>query len=185
MHWTEALGIDKLMVDSPAASAVTPPVPRPRMRAFLPLLVLLVLLSACAAPRSYTRPTPYPLGTAFACAIAQLQELEYEVVLADSLGGLLQGQREITGIREAARRGAAAATDLITVGLAGSKRIRYDELTVFVYSRQYPEGNTVETTAGLLTVEDDEARTRGRPSDSARDDARQIAERCAPKSGEV
>ncbi len=153
------------------------------MRAILPLL-LLGLLGACSAPRSYTRATPFPLGTAFACAIAQLQELEYEVVLADSLGGLLQGQREITGIREAARRGAAAATELLTVGLAGSKRTRYDELTVFVYSRQYPEGNTVEATAGLLTIENDETRARGRPSDSARDDARQVAERCAPKSGE-
>lgn len=150
------------------------------MRALLPV-VFLFLLNACAAPRSYTRATPYPLATAFACAAEQMAELEYDIVLADSLGGVLQGRREITGIREAARRGAAAATEVITVGLAGSKRVRYDELTVFVYTRLYPQGNTLETTSGMLTVEEDAIRTRGRPSDAAREDARAIADRCAPR----
>ncbi|MEX2584105.1 MAG: hypothetical protein WD766_12565 [Gemmatimonadota bacterium] len=152
------------------------------MRPLLPLLSLIVLTAACSAPRSYTRATPLPLPDAFSCALDQLEELDYQVVLADTVGGLLQGQRELTGIREAARRGAAAATELITVGLAGGKRIRYDELTVFVYTRTYPQGNTVETTAGLLTIEDDRAHTRGTPSDAARADARMVADRCAPRS---
>ena len=150
------------------------------MRFVLPVL-LLVLATACAAPRTYTRATPYPLRDAFACALTQMQTMEYEVVLADTVGGLLQGRREITGIREAARRGAAAATEVITVGLAPGPRTRYDELTVFVYTRLYPQGNTIEATAGQLVV-GDEDRTRGSPSDGARGDARAIAERCAPRA---
>lgn|SRR5690606_5535740 len=149
------------------------------MRALL--LVLFLLGTACSAPRSYTRATPMPLPDAFECALTQLRALEYDIVLADTIGGLLQGRRELTGIREAARRGAAAATELITAGLAGGKRVRYDELTVFVYTRLYPQGNTLEATAGLLSVTDNQARTRGSPSDEARADARTIADRCAPR----
>jgi hypothetical protein len=148
------------------------------MRVLLPLV--LIFLAACSSPRTYTRATPFPLRDAFACALAQMESLEYSVVLADTVGGLLQGRREITGIREAARRGAAAATEVITAGLAGGKRIRYDELTVFVFTRNFPQGNTVEATAGLLIVGDDD-RTRSRPSDAARDDARAITDRCAPR----
>jgi hypothetical protein len=149
------------------------------MRALFALL-LLALFAACSAPRSYTRATPFPLADAFACALTQLQELDYTVVLADTAGGLLQGHREITGIRESARRGAAVATEIVTVGLAGGNRTRFDELTVFVYSRLYPQGNTLEATSGLLTVAGEE-RARSRPSDAARADARTIAERCAPR----
>jgi hypothetical protein len=151
-----------------------------RMRVILPL-ALLTLAAGCAAPRSYTRATPFPLRDAFACALTQMQTMEYEVVLADTVGGLLQGRREITGIREAARRGAAAATEVITVGLTPGPRTRYDELTVFVYTRQYPQGNTIETTSGLLVVGDQD-RTRGSPSDAARAEARAIVDRCAPRS---
>jgi hypothetical protein len=150
------------------------------MRALLPL-ALLTLAASCAAPRSYTRATPFPLRDAFACALTQMQTMEYDVVLADTIGGLLQGRREITGIREAARRGAAAATEVITVGLAPGPRTRYDELTVFVYTRQYPQGNTIETRSGLLIVGDQD-RTRASPSDAARGEARAIVDRCAPRS---
>ena len=73
-----------------------------------------------------------------------------------------------------------ALAEVITVGLTPGPRTRYDELTVFVYTRLYPQGNTVETTAGLLVVGDND-RTRGSPSDAARADARAIAERCAPR----
>lgn len=150
------------------------------MRTFL-LVVGLALLGACAAPRTYIRATPYPLADAFTCALEQMQSMEYQIVLADTVGGALQGRREITGIREAARGAAAAATELITIGLAGGKRTRYDELTVYVFTRLYPLGNTVETTAGLLIVGDDD-RTLGNPSDAARADARRIADRCSPRS---
>ena len=150
------------------------------MRSVFPLL-LLACVAACAAPRTYTRATPFPLRDAFACALTQMQTFEYDVVLADTIGGLLQGRREITGIREAARRGAAAATEVITVGIAPGPRTRYDELTVFVYTRLYPQGNTIEATAGLLVVGDQDI-TRGSPSDGSRADARAIAERCAPRS---
>jgi len=150
-------------------------------RFFLLTLPLLLAFGACAAPRTYTRATPFPLRDAFACALSQIQTMEYEVVLADTVGGLLQGRREITGIREAARRGAAAATEVITVGLTPGPRTRYDELTVFVFTRLYPQGNTVEATAGLLVVGDEDI-TRGGASDGARSDARAIAERCAPRA---
>jgi len=151
------------------------------MRKLLALSAL-ILLGACSAPRSYTRSTPLPLAGAFSCALDQLHTLEYDIVLADTVGGLLQGRREITGIREAARRGAAAATEVITVGLAGGKRTRYDELTVFVFTRTFPQGNTLETTAGMLIVGDDD-RSRSRPSDAARDEARVVADRCSPRDG--
>lgn len=151
-----------------------------RMRTLLYLLSAATFV-ACSAPRSYTRATPFPLRDAFTCALAQMQTMEYEVVLADTVGGLVQGRREITGIREAARRGAAAATEVITVGLTSGPRTRYDELTVFVYTRPYPQGNTVESTAGLLVVGDAD-RARGSPSDAARAEARAIAERCSARS---
>jgi hypothetical protein len=48
-------------------------------------LVLLIAIAGCHPPRSYTRPTPYPLRDAFSCALAQLGELEYDVVLADTI----------------------------------------------------------------------------------------------------
>lgn len=146
----------------------------------LQILVLMIVFAGCSKPGSYTRPTPLPLRGAFACALEQLESLEYSVVLADTIGGLLQGRREITGIREAARRGAAVATEVITAGLAGGSRTRYDELTVFVYTRVYPQGNTLEVTASLLVV-GDEDRTRGSPSDGAKGDARVLADQCAPR----
>ena len=150
------------------------------MRPFVPLVAIL-FAGACSAPRSYTRPTPQPLPAVFDCARDQMLAMDYEIVLADAVGGLLQGQREITGITEAARRGAAVATDILTAGLAGGNRTRYDEITVFLYTRRYPQGNTLQATAGLLTVEDDDQRVRSRPSDAAREDARQLADACAPR----
>lgn len=146
------------------------------------LLILLVLppLVACAGPRAYSRATLSPLPDAFSCAQRELEAMGYTAVLTDSIGGLLQGHREISGIREAARRGASAATEVITVGLAGGKLNRYDELTVFVYTRQYPHGNTVEVTAGMLTVTDGE-HEQGSPSDAAKRDARQLLSRCADR----
>ena len=142
-------------------------------------IVGLILLAACAGPRSFSRLTPYPLADAFSCAQRELVEMDYTVAFADTVGGLLQGHREITGIREATRRGAAAATELITVGLVGGKRTRFDELTIFVFTRRYPQGNTIEVTAGMLTVGED-WREQGSPTDVARKDARQVLDRCAP-----
>lgn len=147
------------------------------MRRLLPFLAL-VAIGACTGPRSYTRATLAPLTDAFTCARRELQSLGYETELVDSVGGLLQGHREITGIREAARRGASAATEVITVGLAGGKLTRFDELTVFVYQRQYPQGNTVEVTAGMLTITD-ESREQGAPTDAAKRDAKHVLSRCA------
>lgn len=147
------------------------------MRRLLPVICL-ASFGACSGPVSYTRPTLAPLPDAFACSQNQLRDLGYETELVDSVGGLLQGHREITGIREAARRGASAATEVITVGLAGGKLTRFDELTVFVYKRQYPHGNTVEVTAGMLTVTD-EAREQGSPTDAAKRDAKTVLSRCA------
>jgi hypothetical protein len=146
----------------------------------LPLILLLLLyVGGCAGPRSFSRVTPYPLTDAFACVSRELTEMEYELAIADTVGGLLQGHREITGLREATRRGAAAATEMITVGLAGGRRVRYDELTVFVYMRRYPQGNTIEVTAGMLTVADERSE-QGSPTDAARQDARRVLDSCAP-----
>lgn len=101
----------------------------------------------------------------------------YSLALVDSVGGLIQGQREITGIRESARRGAAAAAEVITAGLAGGKQTRYDEITVFVFMRHYPQGNTIEATAGLLTVSEGD-RVQSKPTDEARTDARELVLAC-------
>jgi len=146
----------------------------------LGLLLSIGLLAGCTGVRSYTRTTPVPLSQSYGCAIDALQRLGYNVELQDSLGMLIQGRREITGIVETARRGAAAATDLLTVGLAGGKRTRYDELTIFVYTRPYPQGNTVEAKAGMLTVAS-ETLERTSPTDAARRDARALLTACAPR----
>jgi hypothetical protein len=140
--------------------------------------ISLLLLAACGGVRSYTRPTVGPLPDAYACAVRRLQEMGYTLTLQDSVGGLVQGRREITGIVEAARRGAAKATEVVTVGLAGGSRKRYDELTVFVYFRQYPQGNTVESTAGLLTLSG-QTEERGAPTDDAKRDAKRLLGACA------
>jgi hypothetical protein len=142
------------------------------------ILISLLLLAACGGVRSYTRPTVGPLPDAYACAVRKLQEMGYTLTLQDSVGGLVQGRREITGIVEAARRGAAKATEVVTVGLAGGSRKRYDELTIFVYLRQYPQGNTVESTAGLLTVSG-QTEDRGAPTDDAKRDAKRLLSACA------
>lgn len=149
------------------------------MRAIFVIFTCL-LLGACGAPGAYTRATAFPLAGAFACAQEQMTTMDYEIVLADSVGRLLQGRREITGIRESARRGAAAATELITVGLTAGPRTRYDQLTVLVYTRTYPLGNTVETTADMLIVGEADL-SRDNPSDDARADARVLADRCSPR----
>ena len=147
------------------------------MRTTTPLLAL-SLLAGCAGVRSYTRSTPSPLTITYACAAKQLHDLGYKVEIEDSVGGLAQARREITGIVETARRGAAVATKVITAGLAGGERTRYDELTVFIYNRGYPQGNTLEVTAGMLTVAgDDEERTS--PTDDAKRDAKTLLARCA------
>ena len=70
---------------------------------------------------------------------------------------------------------------MITAGLAGGKRTRYDELTVWVYMRHYPQGNTIEVTAGMLTVTGD-SQERSTPSDGARADARKLLNACAPRA---
>lgn len=141
-------------------------------------LVLIAALAGCAGPRSYSRSTMSPLPDAFACATRQLEAMGYTLALVDSIGGVVQGHREITGLREAARRGAASATEVITVGLAGGPSDRFDELTVTVYMRNYPHGNTIEATAGLLTVAD-KAREQSAPSDDAKRDARDLLAACA------
>jgi hypothetical protein len=140
-------------------------------------LLLLAVLAGCAGQRTFSGPVAAPLPDAFACAENQLVELEYALVLVDSIGGLLQGHRAITGIREAARRGASAATEIVTIGLAGGTLRRYDELTVFLYQRPYPQGNTIEATAGMLTITD-QAPERRKPTDAARRDARQLIQAC-------
>lgn len=145
------------------------------------LVVLLGSLTACAGPRAYSRSTRSALSDAVACASDQLESMGYTLVLADTIGGLLQGHREITGLRESARRGASAATEVITAGLAGGKLTRYDELTVSVYMRQYPQGNTIETTAGMLTVTG-QAQEQGAPTDAAKRDARALLQACATRS---
>ena len=121
-----------------------------------------------------------PLANSYRCALDAMQRLGYSVELQDSVGLLVQGRREITGLVETARRGAAAATDLITVGLAGGKRTRYDELTVFVYTRPYPQGNTVEATAGMLTITE-QTLERTSPTDLAKREARALLTACAPR----
>lgn len=146
----------------------------------LVLLLLMAGIAGCAGVRSYTRTTPVPLTNAYDCAVDVLGRLGYSVELQDSVGLLVQGRREITGIVESARRGAAAATDLITVGLAGGKRTRYDELTVFVYTRPYPQGNTVEATAGMLTIGEGTLE-RTSPTDLAKREARALLTACAPR----
>ena len=146
----------------------------------LGILLLVVFISGCTGVRSYTRSTPSPLGEAYDCAVDVLQRLEYKVELQDSVGMLVQGRREITGLVETARRGAAAATDLITVGLAGGKRTRFDELTVVIYTRPYPQGNTIEATAGMLVV-GEETLERTSPTDLAKREARAVLTTCAPR----
>jgi hypothetical protein len=147
------------------------------MRSLLSLL-LLVFLAGCGGFRTYTRATLAPLGDAFVCASSQLEQMGYTVELRDSVGGVVQGRREITGITEAARRGAAAATEVITVGLAGGKRTRYDQLTVLVYNRPFPQGNAIDVTAGLLTIAEDNYE-QSPPTSTARRDARRLVGACS------
>lgn len=142
------------------------------------LLPVLLLLAGCAGVRSFSRSTPAPLADAYTCAARQLRGLGYRIVLEDSVGGVAQARREITGLVETARRGAAVATKVITAGLAGGERTRYDELTVFTYSRGYPQGNTLEITAGMLYVGGGQE-SRTSPTDAAKKDARMLLQRCA------
>jgi hypothetical protein len=139
-----------------------------------------MLVAACSPTRTYTRSTLAPLSDAYACAAFQLGELGYTVELEDRIGGLLQARREITGLVETARRGAARATQVITLGVAGGSATRYDELTISVHRRQYPQGNTIQATAGMLTLAGDEW-DRSKPTDSARADARALIDACAPR----
>ena len=144
------------------------------------LLCGLALLAGCSGLRSYSRTIPVPLADAYACAARQLTAMGYELELQDSIGGLTQGRRKITGLVERARAGAAVGVELLTVGLAGGGRTRFDELTVFVYTRPYPQGNTIEVTAGMYTSAGDEAE-RSSPTDEAKADAKTVLAACAPR----
>lgn len=130
--------------------------------------------------RTYARTTLAPLSDAYTCAAYQLEELGYTLELEDPVGGLVQGRRMITGLVETARKGAAKATEVITVGLAGGSRTRFDELTISVYRRHYPQGNTIEATAGMFTVVGD-TQERTAPTDEAQADVRRLLEACAPR----
>lgn len=138
------------------------------------------LLAACSGVRTYARTTLAPLSDAYTCAAGQLKELGYTLDLDDPVGGLAQGRRRITGLVESARKGAAKATEVITVGLAGGSRTRFDEVTISVYRRHYPQGNTIEATAGMLTISG-ETGQRTAPTDEARADVRTLLEACAPR----
>jgi hypothetical protein len=142
-------------------------------------LVSLLLLAGCTGTRTYTRSTLAPLSDAYTCAAYQLQELGYALELQDPVGGLVQGRRQISGIVETVRRGAARATGVVTVGVAGGNRKRYDELTITVFRRHYPQGNTVEATAGMLILYGDNA-DRTKPTEEARSDAQKLLDACAP-----
>ena len=149
----------------------------PRLAA---LCGLLLVAAGCGGTRTYMRGTLAPLSDVYTCAAYQLTELGYDLALQDSVGGLVQGRRQITGFVETARRGAARARRVVTGGLAGGPRDRYDELTISVYRRRYPQGNTIEATAGMLLVGGD-TEEREEPTDEARADARQLLDNCAPR----
>jgi hypothetical protein len=68
----------------------------------------------------------------------------------------------------------------VTLGGAGGGRTRYDELTISVYRRRYPQANTLEATAGMLTIAG-ESEERTTPTDEARADARRVIDACAPR----
>ncbi|CAN5795111.1 hypothetical protein BH23GEM6_BH23GEM6_02060 [soil metagenome] len=147
------------------------------MRSLLSLLILFSL-TACGGFRTYTRATLAPLGDTFVCATNHLESMGYVVELRDSIGGVVQAQREITGITETARRGAAAATEVLTIGLAGGKRRRFDQITVLVYNQSFPQANAIDVTAGLLTTADD-VHEQSPPTREARQDARRLAISCS------
>jgi hypothetical protein len=149
------------------------------MRPFA-LLCLLILLAGCGGSRTFTRTTLAPLSDAYSCAVYQLKDLGYTVELDDPVGGVAQGRREITGFVESARRGAARAARAVTLGVAGGNRTRFDELTISVYRRRYPGANTLEATAGMLTVAG-ESEERTTPTDQASGDARKLIDACAPR----
>lgn len=151
------------------------------IRRALLLCSLPLLAAGCGATRTYARGTLAPLSDVYTCAVHQLDQLGYTLALQDSVGGLLQGRRQITGFVETARRGAARATRVVTGGLAGGARDRYDELTVSVYRRRYPQGNTIEVTAGMLVVGGDEIGERDKPTDEATANARVLIDACAPR----
>ena len=146
----------------------------------LALVCVLFLLAGCGGSRTYLRSTLAPLSDAYSCGLNQLKELGYSVELDDPVGAVAQGRREITGLVETARGGAARAIGAVTLGVAGGGRTRYDELTISVYRRRYPQANTLEATAGMLTIAG-EAEERTTPTDEARADARRVIDSCAPR----
>lgn len=138
------------------------------------------LVAGCAGTRTFTRPTLAPLADAYSCGVNQLKELGYTLELNDSVGRVAQGRREITGFVETARRGAASVAGKVTLGVAGGSRTRFDELTISVYRRRYPQPNTLEATAGMLTVTG-QSEERATPTDQAKSDARKLIDACAPR----
>lgn len=149
------------------------------MRLFL-IAVLIFLTAGCGVTRTYSRNTLAPLSDLYTCAVFQLQEMGYTLGLQDPVSGIVRGRREITGFVETARRGAARAGQVITLGVAGGPGIRNDEITVAVYRKQYPQGNTIEATAGMVVVTGD-AEERAKPTDEARADAVDLTQNCAPR----
>jgi hypothetical protein len=146
----------------------------------LALLCVTILLAGCGGSRTYARATLAPLSDAYSCAVNQLKELRYSVELEDPIGGVAQGRREITGFVERARRGLGRATRAVTLGVAGGTWTRYDEITISVYRRRYPGANTLEVTAGMLSIAG-ELEERTTPTDEARGDARRLIDACAPR----
>ena len=144
------------------------------------LLCVLFLVAGCGGSRTFARPTLAPLSDAYSCGVNQLKELGYSLELDDPVGRVAQGRREIRGFVERVRRGAAKAGGAVTLGVAGGSRTRYDELTISVYRRRYPQPNTLEATAGMLTVAG-ESEERTTPTDQATADARRLIDACAPR----
>lgn len=148
---------------------------RPCRRGLLSISLGLALaaVGCSTAPVSVQGIAPRSPSDAFACAMNQLNALDYTVADADREAGFIRGRKQTSGL----------ATTILT----GSNY--HDVLTVAVFEDQTTDQTAVRVTAARIE-EDAEGLASGSetgvaPSDSAEAEANRIVSICADTEGQA
>ena len=140
----------------------------------IPALVLAALVAGCAtAPVSFQGVAPPGLETAYRCAVAQLNLMDYNIEDGNMEAGFVRGRKQTSGVVEELFLG-AAYQDVLTATVfdnpaTGNTHIRVVAARV--------ADHDIGVVAGL---DDDEEQGENQvaPSDSGRADAQRLLTNC-------
>ncbi len=123
--------------------------------------VAIVLAGCSTAPVSLQGVAPPGLETAYRCAVAQLNLMDYTIEDGNLEAGFVRGRRQTSGVVEALFAGA-----------------RHDILTASVFDNPATGNTHIRVVASRLEDEDEQGENRLGPSDSGKADAQRLLTNC-------